>query len=166
MKEYIEFLLQMDKMETHQDITTWNFRYAETKRKSLKSSRKKKKSDYIQRIKKLEWSRLSTITFVARRKWNNVFQILRTIPTRMCQLQNYYLGSFFHFVRKSMMTTSSVFLWGWSRCHRVKFSKLWMEGCKLVARILWAESRKWVVCQHLDYKNSSCSQLINKVCGE
>ena len=41
MKEYIEFLLQMDKMETHQDTTTWNFRYPETKRKILKSSRNK-----------------------------------------------------------------------------------------------------------------------------
>lgn len=84
----------------------------------------------------------------------------------MCKLQDYYLGSFFHFVRESMMSTSLVFFWGWSRCHRIKFSKLWMGGCKLVARILWAESRKWVVCQYLDYKNSSYSQPITKVCGE
>lgn len=53
MKEYIEFLLQMDKMETHQDITTWNFRYAETKRKILKSSRKKIKIRLYSKDKKI-----------------------------------------------------------------------------------------------------------------
>lgn len=53
MKEYIEFLLQMNKMETHQDTTTWNFRYPETKRKILKSSRKKIKIRLYSKDKKL-----------------------------------------------------------------------------------------------------------------
>lgn len=114
-------------------------------RDNPKSFQKEKKNHIIFKGLKKKWNEnnLWTVTFVAWRKCNSSFKLLRKSLTRICRLWDYCLGGFFHIIREFRMPVSFVFLLGWSRFYRKEFflisylegTTLYLEFCELSPEI-------------------------------